>query len=200
MPNAPSRKHTQRHKHTHTHTHTHTRARAHTGFLTGRGVLCLHIRHGQGRLTTWHWARRYSAFTSCCCVPGLGCSGASPPHREQPDIPVRYPFNVGCLPLNCSGKPGINGVSYRGVNGTRPARYVRYTRCVSYREGRAYPHSPPCKTRHTHTERVPHREPTPTCDAITVGSSQAGECRLRQRHAYPERACPVHTPPCEIRR
>ena len=26
-----------------------------------------------------------------------------------------YPFNTGCLPLNYSGNPGVNGVSYRGV-------------------------------------------------------------------------------------
>jgi hypothetical protein len=29
------------------------------------------------------------------------------------------PFNSGCLPLNYSGNPGVNGVSHRGVNGER---------------------------------------------------------------------------------
>jgi hypothetical protein len=28
-----------------------------------------------------------------------------------------HPFDTGCLPLSYSGNPGVNGVSYRGVNG-----------------------------------------------------------------------------------
>ena len=30
----------------------------------------------------------------------------------------RYPFDTVCLPLSCSGNPGVNGESYRGANGT----------------------------------------------------------------------------------
>jgi hypothetical protein len=38
------------------------------------------------------------------------------------------PFNTGCLPLNHSGNPGVNGVSYRGVNGKRLAQARTTTR------------------------------------------------------------------------
>ena len=36
-----------------------------------------------------------------------------------PSVPRLYPFNAGYLPLNYSGNPGVNGVSYRGVNAKR---------------------------------------------------------------------------------
>ena len=52
-----------------------------------------------------------------------------------PAFPV-YPFNAGCLPLNYSGNPGADGVSYRGANGTRWAkeveRYVGYFQLPFY--------------------------------------------------------------------
>ena len=35
---------------------------------------------------------------------------------------VYHPFNAGCLPLNGSGNPGVNGVHYEGSNALPPRR------------------------------------------------------------------------------
>ena len=42
--------------------------------------------------------------------PGAGTAPGAVIDRYEP----RYPFNTGCSPLDESGNPGVNGVSYRG--------------------------------------------------------------------------------------
>ena len=64
-------------------------------------------------------------LVSCCTVYrhahlGYAFTQASAVSRRFPFPVYRLPpFNAGHLPLNCSGNPGVNGVSHRGVNGPR---------------------------------------------------------------------------------
>jgi hypothetical protein len=37
---------------------------------------------------------------------------------ERVSTMLLHPFDTGCLPLSCSGNPGVNGVFYRGANRT----------------------------------------------------------------------------------
>ena len=65
--------------------------------------------------------RTMRTFPGCWVLPG----GAVDPVSEKasvfpvdPLMPLQY-WNTGCLPLKCSGNPGVNGVPYRGVHGKR---------------------------------------------------------------------------------
>ena len=40
-------------------------------------------------------------------------------YGQQAFPPACYPFETGCLPLSCSGNPGVNDGSHRGANWKR---------------------------------------------------------------------------------
>jgi hypothetical protein len=66
----------------------------------GRGVGC---------------AGRPAAAAGTPLAPGGG--RGLQPQLGLPSAPLPRPVGTGCLPLSCSGNPGVNGVSHRGLIG-----------------------------------------------------------------------------------
>ena len=148
------------------------RGMGHSRWARAWARLCPRIKQRRARNT-----RHAPALASALCTTSKSRSSLSPPsptppppsavQLQAPPPPWRHTpsINTGGLPLNCSGNPGVDGASHRGVMGTcgaisAPSSSSRppsgaYFMTPPHRLAASFPPPPGCRTHPFNTGCLP---------------------------------------------